>query len=277
MFTLKSILLTFILTTLANSKLTNPTPDVQKNDHSAMDKNLTIPQFNTSLNKTLNLTINDHINKYAMLNTSTKLITSTKSFKEIESTATRKKSEYLDLIFAKLQNNMAERCEYDKNPKLVEICPDYFKKMATYGYLNDTHLNNQRLKDIEHMIINYNIISLLKKKCAPGEWCLDYLEETLPGYSHNIGKSMLHRYSKIFCLISTCYEDIKEYINNCVDSEVTKSVLSMVPEFCQMNENSNYNQPCLEQSLHLMHVAVAAHYSNGISNNSSKFGDVKFI
>jgi hypothetical protein len=164
---------------------------------------------------------------------------------------TRAPPKYLNKIKNKLHDEMVKKCDYGNDPMLVDICPSI--KDDNRLILNE--LDNLTLSNIEHLIIDYNIVKKLKEKCALGEWCLDgpilkekNTQELKKQSSHNL---------EVLRLYSECYSNIADYIDRCTASEISKSVLNMGKVFHEFNPNIYPNKYCPEHTLRIIHVYVA--------------------
>ena len=150
-----------------------------------------------------------------------------------------------ELILNSLRVKQAEKCEYGEDPVISDLC--------NHGDSTSYDLKNLRLKNIENMIIRQSVVAKLKQTCKPGEWCFNKKEIS----KHPIGKSLLDKHAGQMCMFASCYPQMKGYIGNCVKSELSRSVLSLAPVFCEMNMKQT-NDYCLEPALELIHVSIAS-------------------
>jgi hypothetical protein len=153
---------------------------------------------------------------------------------------------HLNLILGQLRDQQAEACQYGPDPLIFDVCQniDQYNKI----YYN---LKNIRLSDIQNAIIRRSVLNKLNEKCQSDSWC--FKKEQVE--AHPIGKTLLAKHSNELCLFSSCYESIKGYINNCVKSQLSKSILNVAPVFCDLIQKEN--KYCLEPALQLMHLSVA--------------------
>lgn len=166
---------------------------------------------------------------------------------EIGSISNGSKSNNLKQISNLLRKEQAERCEYEGNPKLDEICPSVRSKPSFSKYMNTITLSQ-----IEDAIINKTIVEQLREKCRIGEWCLE---------DHFIFNNYFAHNTELFCMFSDCYDEIKIYIEKCVGSRVTRDILSIAPFLCATSSANNYKLNttyCIENSLELIHVSIAS-------------------
>jgi hypothetical protein len=175
-----------------------------------------------------------------------------------------KNSKNLEVIVDKLRETVAKECKYGHNPRLLDICPD-LKRTRSHSFLQDIH--NVTLDDIRHSIVNYSVVSELQMKCFVGEWCL---KENVFDFNTNerTYKMQLTKNfnSKLYCQVDACYNEISSYIKDCVRDEISRSILSIAPKLCTFNNNID-NQFCPEQTMRLIHTAVAA-FSHRSSNKN---------
>jgi len=149
-----------------------------------------------------------------------------------------------------LEQNLASFCIYGENPRLEEICPKI---------KSDDHTANITLKYIESRIVNSTIIKRLKNNCKTlTEWCIP---DSVTHLADTAEMSKLStRTEKVLCQFSSCYSSVKSYIKNCVKSELSRDILSLGENICQINNSkSNTNTFCKENTMRLIHLSVARH------------------
>lgn len=157
---------------------------------------------------------------------------------------------YVDAIIEKLHIENANKCIYGNDPKLIDLCPEYFPNKPSKH-------NELTFQKIVNLVINKTIIQNLKQKCLKNEWCL---EESQP-----FAAKMIHEHSFELCVFSACFNShsfMTTYVNKCIDSDVSKSVLNIVPILCELNNNIVGKDFCLEPSMRLIHSTIASDYSN---------------
>jgi hypothetical protein len=149
-----------------------------------------------------------------------------------------------------LEQNLASFCIYGENPRLEEICPKI---------KSDDHTANLTLKYIESRIVNSTIIKRLKNNCKTlTEWCIP---ESVTHLSDTADMTKIStRTEKVLCQFSSCYSSVKSYIKNCVKSELSRDILSLGENICQINNSrSNTHNFCKENTMRLIHLSVARH------------------
>jgi len=153
----------------------------------------------------------------------------------------------LKLILQRLQAEQAAKCEYGKNPLIFDICSNIDTlNLANY------HLKLTRLEDLVSYVIRPDVIGLLQTHCKPGQWCFNDESSII---KHPLGKYLMVNHSNVMCLFAGCYKEIEGYINNCVQTQLSKNVLNTVPVFCEAIGKEN--EYCLEPVLQLFHVKAA--------------------
>jgi len=116
----------------------------------------------------------------------------------------------------------------------------------------------------------------LKHKCLNGQWCLDDVNSNEKPFDP-IGAKLIQEHSFELCLFASCFSKISAYINHCV-SNVTRSVLNIAPILCELSNNGQSKNYCLEPSLRLIHASVAPHYETNTNKTSvSLFLNLIFV
>ena len=160
----------------------------------------------------------------------------------------------IDEIKTALKFEIIKKCTYDSNPVIVEICPRYQELLPKdSSEENETFIEGSRFKtmnDIENVIVNEDIIKELIEKCDSNVWCLN---QTLIEFS----SSLLSNYGKSFCLAATCFDELKQYIDNCAQSELTKYLLDILPLLCKIYLENIPQNYCLDDTLKLINVVYA--------------------
>jgi len=168
------------------------------------------------------------------------------------------KSNILEQIMKKLENEKVTKCEYGTDPKLSEICTGFDQTIGEL-FSEKNELFDMKVTHLETMMINNTIINDLKKKCVSGQWCLDDINSNESPYTP-IGNKLLRKHSIEICLFSGCFNKIKSYVDHCVTSNITKSLLNTVPALCELINNGKHKHFCLESSIRLVYASIAHHY-----------------
>jgi hypothetical protein len=153
----------------------------------------------------------------------------------------------LDEIENLLKIEILEKCTYQANPFIADLCPRY-KELLTNNYDSSKFLT---LNDIENLLINKKIIQELFDKCGHTNrgWCLNSTFE--------ISNDLFPNYGKSFCLVSTCYDELKEYVYKCADSEITKNLFDILPLLCKIYLDNTIKDYCVDETFKLFHVLYA--------------------
>lgn len=154
----------------------------------------------------------------------------------------------------------AEKCVYGPDPLLDELCPDL---MNVSSYSSIPHLKTMRLSDVRARVIDEETVRNLAQSCPVGEWCLpdDMLKinERRNSSQIDLRNSSLAFLvdNKLFCLIESCFESIRFYVDKCVENDLTNHIVQLAPQFCNFNIENTQNDYCVESSLRLIHVSAA--------------------
>ena len=175
-----------------------------------------------------------------------------------ETSQNKSKSNFLEKIIKYLENEKVMKCDYGTNPKLSEICAG-FEQTISELFSEKNELFDMRVTQLETILINKTIVNDLKKKCLSGQWCLDDINRNDSPYTP-IGFNLLREHSIEICLFSGCFNKIKSYVDHCVASNITKSLLNAVPSLCELSNNGKHKHFCLESSLRLIYSSIAHHY-----------------
>jgi hypothetical protein len=175
-------------------------------------------------------------------------------------------SQHLDAIMDKLRERVAKTCAYGYNPRLLDICPDLVRNREP-DFLKD--LRNTTLNHIRDSIVNASVVAELQAKCFAGEWCLKESVFDFNAQAHTFSMKLARSFnSKVYCAFGDCFSEVAAYINDCVHDEISRSVLNIAPKLCTFNSNLD-NEFCPEQTMRLIHVAVAAFSPPRNSKNTS--------
>lgn len=163
-------------------------------------------------------------------------------------------SQHLNVIVDMLKEEQARSCIHGSNPRLLDICTSLANRKS-HSLLRD--IESTTLADIENSIINYTVVNKLKKACFMGDWCLSESFYTLDTKTNKFVMNLARNFDpKLYCQYASCYAEIKNYINDCVKSEVSRSALGLAAHMCHFNGDSNQHF-CSEQILRLVHNAAA--------------------
>jgi hypothetical protein len=250
------IIFLFVLVYFANFNLFICSQFAASNEASLPDSNIQSTSINLSQKTT---SIN--------LNNSTSAST---SFQEPESNTVDSKSNFKQII-SLLHSKVVQNCEYGDNPPISKICPNFKIGIANSSYKFNSDIYLLKLKDVEEAIVAKTTIHKLKERCQVGEWCLD--NDLIATQYLSIGSSILREHSASLCLVASCYDKIKDYIDTCIKSELSRSILNMVPMLCKVNTENNTSEYCLERTVRLVHVTVAA-FTNLDKNNSEVTSEI---
>jgi hypothetical protein len=162
----------------------------------------------------------------------------------------------LDEIKKLLRIDLIKKCA-NSNPSIVSLCPHY-SELHVDDLKNETN-SFLHINDIENVLINEKIVKELVEKCD-NDWCLDL---------YDLSNDLLSRYGNSLCLVSTCFDEMKEYISNCARSELTKYLFDLLPLLCKVNLENLSKSYCLEDTLKLIHVEYAR--NRKLFNGSNAF------
>ena len=187
------------------------------------------------------------------------------SIKEITKSKESKKSKNIDKILEMAQEEKANLCSYGENPQLNEICSNFNE---FHPHLNPRYMKNLTLKTIEENMINFTIIQRLREKCALGEWCLPDL--AMPMAITKELTVISNNNEKILCLFSSCYKNVKNYIEKCVKSQMSQDILHLGSNVCQFIKNKPLsNSFCPESTMRLIHLYISSIDYNITQSNVS--------
>ena len=166
---------------------------------------------------------------------------------EEEEPVPQKEPKTLNLILSKLKKEQADKCAYGSNPLVSDICESFdSSSLANQRFIN------VRVEDIVHRVLRAEVIDKLKKDCVPGEWCLSDAHHVT---KHPLGKKLITEYADHLCMFAGCYREIKDYIVSCVETELSKNVLNVVPVLCEAVGREN--QYCVESAMQMFHVSAS--------------------
>ena len=185
------------------------------------------------------------------------LIKLTSSIKNFQSSPISKKSNNLEGLKNLLKIEIVEKCTFESNPVLVHLCPHYHELMSVNNEKNETVDDGSKFytfNDIESVLINKGVVQELRDKCGTISkgWCLNTTFEISTDLFLNYGKSL--------CLVSSCYDELKEYVYKCADSEVTKYLLDILPLLCKIYLEDMVQNYCVDEAFKVIHI-VYAHYT----------------
>lgn len=177
----------------------------------------------------------------------------------------KEKTNNLNQIYEQLRKQQAEQCAYGEDPMLSDLCPQELLNAPAYSSI--PQLATIRLKDVKDRILDKTVLDNLEQVCPIGEWCLEYdilslekhrSEESGFNSSTNatLGLTFLQN-QQLFCMIQSCFNNIKYYAEKCVKSNLTLNMIKLAPNFCNYNIENNENEYCTENTLRLLHVSAA--------------------
>ena len=177
----------------------------------------------------------------------------------------QKKKSKLDEIKNLLKIEILEKCTYQNNPLIADLCPHYNELLT----VNDDSSKFTTLIDIENVLINKKIVQELVDKCARVNkgWCLNSTFE--------ISTELFPNYGKSLCLVSTCYDELKEYVYKCADSEITKYLFNILPLLCKIYLDDTIQDYCVDEIFKLVHILYA--YSHKQTTNRIQELNVIFL
>lgn len=169
---------------------------------------------------------------------------------------TNDKINHLDEIKKLLKIDLIKKCAYDDNPYIIALCPRYGDVLIKELNIDKEKADFLRLMDIEAKLFDNNTVNSLIKTCNYGDWCLN---------STQLNIDMFHQYAGSLCLISTCYDDMKDYIENCAISEFTKTFFNLMPLLCKIHMENLTKEYCFEDSYKLLYLTYAMYKSNQVN------------
>ena len=226
-------------------------------------------------NETENL---NYTTEQSTTTTTTGILTTTTSTAVQMTTSVVKKPNRIEEIKEILKLDAIQKCSYESNPYIIALCPSYSEALMSQS--NDTHLVENpdflRLADIEKALIYLEVIDNLHSNCKSGEWCLGGDDYSIVK-NVTIGSYILTNYGKSFCMLSSCYDEMKDYVSHCASSEILKGLFNMIPILCAIYNENVANDYCLDETSKLVHVTYALLHSNRTNNNNSTNYDEKNV
>ena len=212
--------------------------------------------------------INETQSPYTSIQSTTAVITTTSGIANTTS-SNIKVPNRIEEIKQILKLDAIQKCSYENNPYIIALCPSYSEALISQS--NDTHLVENpdflRLSDIEKALVYFEVIEHLQNNCKNGDWCLDENYSIVKNVS--IGSYILTNYGKSFCMLASCYDEMKDYVAHCANSELLKGLFNMIPILCSIYNENVANEYCLDETSKLIHVTYSLVHSNTTSNDTN--------